>query len=100
MDFIFGFVPDSQDRTGILVFVDRFSTMTLLLPVHASITAVETAAHFVDAVFRHHGFPENIFSDRDPQFTSSILDVIVRASTYEAPSIESGSSETDEKMRV
>ena len=71
MDFIFGLAPDSQARTGILVFVDRFSNMTHLVPVHAKVTAVETAAHFFDAVFRHHGLPENIFSDRDPRFTSA-----------------------------
>uniref|UniRef100_A0AAV1UN18 Uncharacterized protein n=1 Tax=Peronospora matthiolae TaxID=2874970 RepID=A0AAV1UN18_9STRA len=71
MDFIFGLAPDGQDRTGILVFVDRFSKMTHLVPVHATITAAETAVHFVDTVFRHHGLPDNIVSDRDPRFTSS-----------------------------
>ncbi|CAH0488358.1 unnamed protein product [Peronospora farinosa] len=71
MDFIFGLAPDSQARTGILVFVDRFSKMTHLVPVHAKVTALETAAHFIDAVFRHHGLPENIVSDRDPRFTSA-----------------------------
>ncbi|CAI5705840.1 unnamed protein product [Peronospora effusa] len=71
MDFIYGLAPDSQARTGILVFVDRFSKMTHIVPVHAKVTAAETAAHFIDAVFRHHGLPENIVSDRDPRFTSA-----------------------------
>uniref|UniRef100_A0AAV1U2E9 Integrase catalytic domain-containing protein n=1 Tax=Peronospora matthiolae TaxID=2874970 RepID=A0AAV1U2E9_9STRA len=71
MDFIFGLAPDGQDRTGILVFVDRFSKMTHLVPVHATITAAETAVHFSDTVFRHHGLPDNIGSDRDPRFTSA-----------------------------
>ena len=71
MDFIFGLAPDSQDRTGILVFVDRFSKMTHLVPVHATITAAETAVQFIEAVYRHHGLPENIVSDRDPRFTSA-----------------------------
>lgn len=70
-DFIFGLTPDSQDRTGILVFVDRFSKLTHLVPVHATITALETVVHFIDAVIRHHGLPENIISDRDPRFTSA-----------------------------
>ena len=69
MDFIFGLAPDSQDRTGILAFVDRFNKMTNLVPVHATITTLEAAAHFVDDVFRHHGLPEIIVSDRDPRFT-------------------------------
>ena len=71
MDFIFGLAPDGQDQTGILVFVDRFSKMTHLVPVHATITAAETAVHFIDTVFRHHGLPDNIVSDRDPRFTSA-----------------------------
>ena len=45
--------------------------MTHLLPVHATTTVVEIAANFVDAVFRHRKFAENIVSDRDYQFTSA-----------------------------
>ncbi|CAI5746372.1 unnamed protein product [Peronospora destructor] len=71
MDFIFGLAPDSQDRTGILVFVNRFSKMSHLIPVFANVTAAETASHFIDAVYRHHGLPESIISDRDPRFTSA-----------------------------
>ncbi|CAI5704106.1 unnamed protein product [Peronospora effusa] len=71
MDFIFVLAPDSQARTGILVFVDRFSKMTHLVPIHDKITAAKTAAHFIDAVFRHHSLPENIVSDRDPRFTTA-----------------------------
>ena len=71
MDFIFGLAPDCQNRTGILVFVDRFSKMTHLVTVHAKITAVEIAVHFIDAVIRYHGTPENIVSARDPRFTSA-----------------------------
>ena len=43
MDFIFGLAPDSQDRTGILVFVGLFSKMTHLVYVHATITAGDTS---------------------------------------------------------
>lgn len=64
-DFIFGLAPNNQDRTGILVFVDRFSKMTHMVPVYATITTIQTAMHFIDAVFRHHRLPENIVSDRD-----------------------------------
>ena len=69
LDFIFGFPPDAQQRTGILVFVDRFSKMVHLVPVMDTITAEESAQHFLDTVFRLHGMPETIVSDRDPRFT-------------------------------
>ncbi|POM64639.1 Polyprotein [Phytophthora palmivora] len=35
-----------------------------------------TAVHFVDCVFRHHGFPGSIISDRDPPFTSAFWTVL------------------------
>ncbi|KAG3204292.1 hypothetical protein PC128_g2016 [Phytophthora cactorum] len=71
MDFVFGLPCDVQGRTGILVFVDRFSKMVHLTPVAASITATQTAAIFVDTVYRHHGLPTSIVSDRDPRFTAA-----------------------------
>ncbi|KAE9038074.1 hypothetical protein PR001_g8102 [Phytophthora rubi] len=70
MDFIFGLPPDVEGRTGVLVFVDRFTKMVHLIPVSDLVTA-ETAAHFIDCVFRHHGLPESIVSGRDPRFTSA-----------------------------
>ncbi|GMF41143.1 unnamed protein product [Phytophthora fragariaefolia] len=71
MDFIFGLPPDADGQNGVLVFVDRFTKMVHLTPVSDTVTAAETAAHFVDCVFRHHGLPESIVSDRDPRFTSA-----------------------------
>ncbi|GMF43858.1 unnamed protein product [Phytophthora fragariaefolia] len=58
-------------RTGILVFVDRFSKMVHLAPVAAEVTADESAELFLDLVFRHHGLTESIVSDRDPRSTSA-----------------------------
>ncbi|GMF53050.1 unnamed protein product [Phytophthora fragariaefolia] len=71
MDFVFGLPPNADGRNGVLVFVDRFTKMVHLTPVSDTVTAAETAAHFVDCVFRHHGLPESIVSDRDPRFTSA-----------------------------
>ncbi|KAG3112227.1 hypothetical protein PI124_g9046 [Phytophthora idaei] len=71
MDFVFGLPRDVQGRTGILVFVDRFSKMVHLTPVAASITATQTAAIFVDTIYRHHGLPTSIVSDRDLRFTAA-----------------------------
>ncbi|KAE8886275.1 hypothetical protein PF002_g9384 [Phytophthora fragariae] len=70
MDFIFGLPRDAQGRTGVLVFVDRFIKMVHLAPVAGKVTADESAELFLDLVFRHHGLPESIASDRDPRFTS------------------------------
>ncbi|KAE9349451.1 hypothetical protein PR003_g5887 [Phytophthora rubi] len=71
MDFIFGLPRDAEGRAGVLVFVGRFSKMVHLAPVAAEVTADESAELFLDLVFRHHGLPESIVSDRDPRFTSA-----------------------------
>ncbi|KAE9327039.1 hypothetical protein PR003_g16101 [Phytophthora rubi] len=71
MDFIFGLPPDAEGRTTVLVFVDRFTKMVHLIPVSDTVTAAETAAHLIDCVFRHHGLPESIVSERDPRFKSA-----------------------------
>ncbi|KAF1326170.1 reverse transcriptase, partial [Globisporangium splendens] len=70
MDFIFGLPRDTHGRNGILVFVDRFSKMVHLVPVSDKISAEKTAKVFVDVVFRLHGLPVEIVSDRDTRFTS------------------------------
>ncbi|KAG3245117.1 hypothetical protein PI124_g10134 [Phytophthora idaei] len=70
MDFVFGLPPDSKRRTGVVVFVDRFSKMVHPAAVPAEVTAVQTARLFVDMVFKHHGMPLDIVSDRDPRFTA------------------------------
>ena len=71
MDFIFGLPADNKGRSGILVFVDRVSKMVHLAAVHESVTAVDSATIFFNEVFRHHGMPETLISDRDPRFTST-----------------------------
>ncbi|KAG2962420.1 hypothetical protein PC119_g25818 [Phytophthora cactorum] len=70
MDFVFGIPPDSKRRTDVVGFVDRFSKMVHLAAVPAEVTAVQTARLFVDMVFKHHGMPLDIVSDRDPRFTA------------------------------
>ncbi|KAF1313467.1 reverse transcriptase, partial [Globisporangium splendens] len=92
MGFIFGLPRDRHGRNGILVFVDRFSKMVHLTPVSDKISAEMTAKVFVDVVFRLHGLPSEIVSDRDTRFTSrfwrtllGILDTKLSMSTAAHP---------------
>ncbi|OWZ18161.1 reverse transcriptase [Phytophthora megakarya] len=70
LDFVFGLPRDSRRKTGIMVFVDRFSKMVHLAAVAAEVTSVQTARLFVDMVLKHHGMPNDFVSDRDPRFTA------------------------------
>jgi hypothetical protein len=69
MDFVFGLPPDPVGNTGIIVFVDRLSKCTHMAPVKTSVTGPQAAAIYYDLVFRLHGMPETLVSDRDPRFT-------------------------------
>ena len=71
LDFFFGLPPDPQHNTGVAVFVDRLSKMVHMAPCRPQITGKETAVLFLDHVFKLHGLPESIISDRDPRFTAA-----------------------------
>ncbi|KAG3132173.1 hypothetical protein PI126_g19748 [Phytophthora idaei] len=70
MDFVFGLPKDKAGNTGIVVFVDRLSKMAHLAAVPGAIDGEGTALLFLDRVFRQHGLPEAVVSDRDPRFTA------------------------------
>ena len=70
MDFVFRFPADPHKNTDILVFVDRFSKMVHLVAVPESINASACARVFIDTIFRLHGLPRELVSDRDPRFTA------------------------------
>ena len=69
IDFVTG-LPPSEGKTVILTIVDRFSKMAHFVPVPKLPSAKETAQLMIDNVFRLHGLPLDVVSDRGPQFSS------------------------------
>ena len=69
MDFITD-LPKSRDKTVIMVIVDRFTKMAHFIPLRMLPTAQITADIFFREIFRLHGLPEEIISDRGTQFAS------------------------------
>ncbi|KAI4797502.1 hypothetical protein KUCAC02_025044 [Chaenocephalus aceratus] len=69
MDFVTG-LPLSRGKTTVLTVVDRFSKMTHFIALPKMPSAKETAEVMMHNVFRLHGFPKDIVSDRGPQFVS------------------------------
>ncbi len=65
-------LPNSEGFTCILVAVDRFSKACRLIPLKGLPTALETAEALFHHVFRNYGIPEDIVSDRGPQFISHV----------------------------
>ena len=71
VDFVTG-LPESEGNTTVLTIVDRFSKQVHYVPLPKLPTASETAKLLVLHVFRLHGIPSDIVSDRGPQFTSCV----------------------------
>ncbi|KAI2646367.1 Transposon Tf2-8 polyprotein [Labeo rohita] len=71
VDFVSN-IPSSEGNTCILVIVDRFSKTCKFVPLKGLPPAMETAEHLFNQVFRHFGIPEEIVSDRGPQFISHV----------------------------
>jgi hypothetical protein len=69
MDFIVG-LPESSGFDAILVVVDRLTKMAHFLPTTGTVDFKGTAALFRDGVFRLHGLPSDLVSDRGATFTS------------------------------
>ena len=67
LDFIEG-LPISDRYNTILVVVDKFSKYGHFIPIHHPYTILQIAWVFLDNVYKLHGLPKAIISDRDPIF--------------------------------
>lgn len=70
MDFIAG-LPSSGHANCILVVVDKFTKYAHFIPLSHPYTASSVAQVFFVNVYKLHGLPSAIISDRDPVFTSN-----------------------------
>jgi len=72
MDFITE-LPLSGGCDQLWVVIDRFTKMAHFLPLRKEKkTAADLAVVFAKEIWRHHGLPMDIVSDRDSRFTSEI----------------------------
>lgn len=68
MDMKSGLPTTSRGVNAFWVFVDKLTRRGHVVPCSTTITAPELARLFFDHVFKHHGIPEVIISDRDSRF--------------------------------
>jgi len=66
-------LPLAQEYDLILVVVDRLMKMVYFIPTTEKTSAEGLARLFRDNVWKLHGLPESIISDRGPQFAAGLM---------------------------
>jgi transposase InsO family protein len=62
----------ANGKNSIFVVVNRLTKMAHFIPCTKTIIGEETIKLFIDNIYRIHGLPNDIVSDRGTQFTSNI----------------------------
>ena len=72
VDFITDLPMTLDGYDSVMVVVDRLTKMTHFVPTRKDATALDCAKLFRREIFRIHGCPKSIVSDRDPKFVSGL----------------------------
>lgn len=75
MDFIEG-LPSFASYNCMLVVVDKFSKYSNFIKLAHPFTALKVAKLYMEHVYKLHGMPQAIISDRDKIFTSQLAGTV------------------------
>jgi transposase InsO family protein len=78
MDFVFDLPVTSSGKSGIAVIVDKLSRQAHFLSLPPKFDAVYLAHLYLHEIYRHHGLPRVLISDRDVRFTSQFWTALVK----------------------
>ena len=67
-------LPELERMTAIAIFVDRLTKMVHFVPCKKDIMVQQYARLLIHHVFKLHGLPKVIISDRDPRVLSKFGD--------------------------
>ena len=73
-----GLLPRSNGMDTILVIVDRFTKMIRLKTTTTNISSEGVAKIYRDKIWKIHGIPKTILSDRGTQFASKFMENLTK----------------------
>ena len=73
-----GPLPKSNEMDAILVIVDRFTKMIRLKATMTNLSSEGVAKIYKDEIWKIHGIPKTILSNRGPQFASKFMKDLTR----------------------
>ena len=88
-------LPLAQGYDSILVVVDRFTKMAHFIPTTEKTSAEGLARLFRDNIWKLHGLPDSIVSDRGPQFAAGVMRELNRILGIETKLSTAFHSQTD-----
>jgi hypothetical protein len=71
LEFITGLPKTQKQNDSIMVVIDKLSKSAHFIPVKSTFKAINIAEIFMKEIFRLHGIPKMVISDRDVKFTSA-----------------------------
>jgi len=71
MDFIIRLPKSTKHNDSIMLVLDKLRKDAHFIPIKSTCKAIDIANIFMKEIFRLHGMPKEIISDRDTKFTSS-----------------------------
>jgi transposase InsO family protein len=105
MDYIVQLPKTTKGHDAILVVVDRLTKRAHFIPTTTNVTAPETAQLFIDNVFKLHGLPQSIVTDRDTRFVShfwrslfGLLGIQLKPSTAYHPQTDGQTERTNRTL--
>jgi transposase InsO family protein len=106
VDFIVE-LPESHGYDTIMCIVDSLTKRTHFIPTHTIINTEGTALLFLKEVWKHHGTPQVVVSDRGPQFVTAftcelykLLGIKLAMSTAYHPQTERVNQELEGYLRI
>jgi hypothetical protein len=71
LDFITGLPKNQKHNDSIMVVIDKLIKSAHFIPVKSTYKDIKIAEILMEEIFRLHGIPKMVISDRDVKFTST-----------------------------